>query len=131
MDSSKSCQSVTRPAVISLRDRDQVLFAVMCVFALLSLAAYCGKTSHWGADSIELARQSAHELDYRVELNSSCWVEWSQIPGIGPVLGERIVAERERNGPFRSPSDLMRVKGIGAKRLREMQPYIRMAESER
>src|SRR5262245_2778931 len=103
--------------VVGLRDRDQALFASACLIALVSLVAYCAKISHWGAAPIELARQPAHSFDYRVELNSGSWVEWSQIPGIGPVLAERIVRERERNGPFRNPTDLTRVKGIGAKRL--------------
>jgi competence protein ComEA len=113
-------------AALALRDRDQVLLVIVCVLALLSIIAYWGRTSHWGADSIELGRNPARQLDYRIELNSASWVEWSQIPGIGPVLGERIVCEREQNGPFRDPSDLMRVKGIGPKRLSEIQPYIQM-----
>jgi competence protein ComEA len=110
--------------VLALKHRDQLLFAVLCLIALISMAVYCGRTSHWGADPIELDRQPAHQLDYRIELNSASWIEWSQLPGIGPVLGQRIVEERERNGPFRDASDLKRVKGIGDKRLREMQPYI-------
>jgi competence protein ComEA len=37
------------------------------------------------------------------------------LPGVGPVLAERIVASRQAEGPFRSPGDLRRVKGIGPK----------------
>lgn len=35
------------------------------------------------------------------------------LPGIGPVLAERIVADRAANGPFASVADLERVSGIG------------------
>ncbi len=35
------------------------------------------------------------------------------LPGVGPVLAGRIVAERERGGPFLDPDDLVRVRGIG------------------
>ena len=35
------------------------------------------------------------------------------LPGVGPVLAGRIVAEREAGGPFRDLDDLRRVKGIG------------------
>ncbi len=35
------------------------------------------------------------------------------LPGIGPVLAERIVADRAANGPFVAIDDLERVSGIG------------------
>jgi competence protein ComEA len=35
------------------------------------------------------------------------------LPGIGPVLAERIVADRAAHGPFASLDDLERVSGIG------------------
>lgn len=35
------------------------------------------------------------------------------LPGIGPALASRIVAERESGGPFADAADLQRVKGIG------------------
>lgn len=35
------------------------------------------------------------------------------LPGIGPGLAKRIIADRETNGPFRSIRDLERVDGIG------------------
>jgi len=44
------------------------------------------------------------------------------LPGIGPKLAARLIAERETIGPFRDLEDLQRVKGIGPKlaiRLRE------------
>ena len=42
------------------------------------------------------------------------------LPGVGPVLAGRIVAEREQNGAFYYPEDLLRVSGIGAKKLEQM-----------
>jgi len=35
------------------------------------------------------------------------------LPGVGPVLAARIIEDRVRNGPYRTPDDLRRVKGIG------------------
>lgn len=35
------------------------------------------------------------------------------LPGVGPVLAARIIEDRTRNGPYRTPRDLLRVKGIG------------------
>lgn len=49
----------------------------------------------------------------RVAVNRADAEELATLPGIGPRLAEAIVAERRRNGPFRSPDDLQRVRGIG------------------
>jgi competence protein ComEA len=89
------------------------------------MAVYCGRVGRWGADPIELDRQPQHELDFKIDLNSATWVEWSQLPGIGPVLAKRIVEDREQNGPFRDVDDLNRVRGIGAIKLDAIRPFIR------
>ena len=112
-----------------LRFRDQALLAGVSAVALAAMMVYCMRTSHWGADPIELERQPEHVLDYQIELNSATWVEWSQLPGIGPVLAHRIVQEREENGPFRSIYDLTRVKGIGPKKLEAVRPSVREGPS--
>jgi competence protein ComEA len=48
-----------------------------------------------------------------VAVNRADVAELVTLPGIGPALAHAIVEERERNGPFRSPDDLRRVRGIG------------------
>ncbi len=47
------------------------------------------------------------------------------IPGIGPEYAHRIVAERLKHGQFESAQDLLRVKGIGPKRLEHFQQFLR------
>lgn len=51
--------------------------------------------------------------------------ELELLPSVGPSLARRIVAEREKNGPFRSPRDLLRVKGVGEKTLQKLEPWLR------
>ncbi len=46
------------------------------------------------------------------------------LPGVGAVLAGRIVAERERGGPFRNQADLRRVKGIGPKLTERLGPLL-------
>lgn len=46
------------------------------------------------------------------------------LPGVGAVLAGRIVAERERGGPFRGAADLRRVKGIGPKLTERLGPLL-------
>jgi len=47
-----------------------------------------------------------------------------RLPGIGPGLAARIAADRERNGPFRGPDGLLRVRGIGPRTLARIRPYL-------
>lgn len=61
---------------------------------------------------------------YRVEVNTSGWVAWTQLPGIGETLARRIVTDREERGPFRSVEDVARVRGIGPKTLDKLRPYL-------
>jgi competence protein ComEA len=39
--------------------------------------------------------------------------DWLDIPGIGPVMAERIETDRQKNGEFGSPVGLKRVAGVG------------------
>ena len=51
--------------------------------------------------------------DGTVNVNRAGASELETLPGIGPVLAARIVAERDRAGPFGSLEDLSRVAGVG------------------
>ncbi len=49
----------------------------------------------------------------RVDVNRATAEELETLPRIGPALAQRIIADREANGPFATIADLDRVKGIG------------------
>jgi competence ComEA-like helix-hairpin-helix protein len=59
-----------------------------------------------------------------LNLNVAIPAELCNLPGIGPVLADRIVAERTARGPFRDVEDLKRVKGIKDKTLEKLRPYV-------
>ena len=54
--------------------------------------------------------------DGKVNINSAIASELETLPGIGQVTAEKIVANREAEGPFAAPEDLKRVSGIGEKK---------------
>lgn len=60
-----------------------------------------------------------------VSLNSATATELENLPGVGPVLAERIVAWREQNGPFDVVEDLLEVSGIGESKLAAMRDLVR------
>jgi len=62
--------------------------------------------------------------DDRVDLNTASADELRQLPGIGPVAAARILAERDR-APFDSVSDLTRVPGMGAAKIRHLADLVR------
>lgn len=52
-----------------------------------------------------------------LSLNSATAAQLETLPGVGPVLAERIVTQREANGPFDAVEDLLDVSGIGEAKL--------------
>ncbi len=62
--------------------------------------------------------------DGRLRLNAAAAADLDELPGIGPVLAERIVALREARGGFSDVSELLDVDGIGAATLEEILPYL-------
>lgn len=60
----------------------------------------------------------------RVPVNRADSEVLQTVPGIGPTLAERIVAERQQGGPFTGLEDLVRVPGIGPKRAQLMKNYV-------
>lgn len=64
--------------------------------------------------------------DTSVNINSATAAELDSLPGVGPSTAAAIVEERERNGPFSSPEDLMRVSGIGEKKFAKLKEHIRV-----
>lgn len=53
--------------------------------------------------------------DDKVNINTAGIPELDSLKGVGPSLANRIIQDRFQRGPFRSVSDLQRVKGIGPK----------------
>jgi competence protein ComEA len=55
--------------------------------------------------------------DGGVHINQAGAEEMQRLPGVGPVLAERIVAYRDQHGPFENVEDLLDVPGIGEAKL--------------
>ena len=55
--------------------------------------------------------------DGPLDLNTATLEQLDALPGIGPVIAQRILDYRAAHGPFTSITDLLQVNGIGEKRL--------------
>ena len=56
----------------------------------------------------------------KVNINTATAEQLDTLPGIGESTAQKIIADREANGPFSSPEDLKRVSGIGDKKYAEL-----------
>ncbi len=64
-----------------------------------------------------------------VNVNTATVAEFQLLPRIGPSVAARIVAQREKNGPFKSLDDLLLVRGIGESTYEQLKPYLALAGS--
>ena len=60
----------------------------------------------------------------KINLNTATLEELDSLPGIGPVLAQRIIDYRQTTGPFQSVDDLLHVKGIGSALLEKIRDRI-------
>lgn len=71
----------------------------------------------YSASGVKAAFHAPNAPCGNVMINSAGPEELTALPGIGPSLGNEICVEREKNGPFFYPEDLISVKGIGKAKL--------------
>lgn len=65
----------------------------------------------------------------RIDINKSSKEEINALPGISDAVADAIVRERERIGRFRSPEELLNVRGIKEKRLKKILPFLTKMEN--
>lgn len=63
--------------------------------------------------------------DGKVDVNRADVATLQEVPGIGPVTADRILAHREEHGPFTSEEQLLDVPGIGQRTLDQLVDHLR------
>jgi competence protein ComEA len=59
-----------------------------------------------------------------LNLNSATLADLDTLPGVGPVLAQRILEAREAQGGFKAVSDLRNVQGIGTARYEQLKDLV-------
>lgn len=78
----------------------------------------------WIPETIRTAEQGT------VRINDADADALRSLPGIGPAYAERIITERQKNGPFFYPEDLETVSGIGPQILNGFRTMLDMTLDE-
>ena len=62
--------------------------------------------------------------DALVNLNTATSDQLDALPGVGPVMAQRIIQYRTDHGPFQSVDQLNQVSGIGAAKYADLSPLV-------
>ena len=77
-----------------------------------------------GVESSTATTPGAGSSSGLVNINTASAAELQTLSGIGPSMAQSIIDERTKNGAFASVDDLMRVSGIGEKKLAKIKDCI-------
>jgi hypothetical protein len=104
-----------------------VLLAIFLVFLTIQFA----RNRQFISDPQPPQGPRAAELQTRIDPNSADWQTLAAIPNLGEKRAQAIVAYRDHfhgttpgRAAFRSPSDLLTVRGIGPATIENLRPYL-------
>jgi competence protein ComEA len=67
-------------------------------------------------------------VEVLVNINTASQNQLEELPEIGPVTAQRIIAYRETNGPFLKIEDVQEVEGIGQAMFEKIKDLITVGE---
>jgi len=102
--------------------------AAAALAIVLALASPPGAVS--AAEASAAAEGSASRVE-TVDINAATAEQLQAVPGLGPALAQRIVEFRDKNGPFGSVDELLKVRGIGEKTLERFREYLVAGKSKK
>ncbi len=76
------------------------------------------------AQTLPQAADETKLTEQLININTASAKLLETLPGIGPVLAQRIVAYRTEHGPFTHAEDISKVEGIGPEKLLDVLDYI-------
>jgi len=107
--------------------REKALTAASRIVSGLILFSFILPANVIAADGGWLpAVRRSQDSGEKININTASASDLERLPGIGPVLAERIIEHRRLHGPFKRPQDLIIVRGMSAARYRQIAHLIRI-----
>ena len=83
--------------------------------------------------SFRIEAETREETSFPIgplDLNSARPEELENLPGVGPALAGRILDYRKKVGGFKSVRELLKVSGIGPKKLSQIAPQVQVGATK-
>ena len=97
---------------------------VLGVAALALTGAMTSAAEHRPAQSAAGLWDQTLDQARRIPINTAEADQLERLPGVGPALARRILADRAARGPYVTAQELERVPGIGPKLVERVQEYV-------
>lgn len=108
-----------------LQHAEQTFAGSVLVVSLMAIVIFSYIQQWRDGGVIDLEQPHARgTVAFQVDVNSAGVAELRLLPGVGETLARRIIDSRQNDGPYLSPNDLRRVRGIGPRTLERIQPYL-------
>jgi len=118
------------------------LLIVTAVFIAFTVGFLVGKSTHRNSVTIQTVTETPTPTEtnavdlpliiettpYLVNINTAPVSVLETLPGIGPVLAQRIYEYRQTHGPFQDVSEISNVEGIGANKLLDILTLITLED---
>ena len=114
-----------------MKKASQILLFITAVFLFLMAGILIGR--HTSGHQYKITDSAFVQYDGatdpqrksgKLDINTASLIQIDDLPGIGPVLAQRIIDYRTKHGSFSSIDDLLLVEGIGEVRLNKIKDYI-------
>jgi competence ComEA-like helix-hairpin-helix protein len=102
----------------------QGLVATLLVTVLLSASVYFAVQWNASKGLVDIDEATHTQFLFQVDLNTASVGELVLLPGVGPKLGQSILAHRDERGRFEYHAELLTVPGIGEKKYQAIRPFL-------
>lgn len=130
--------AVVSPGVFELREGERLSAAIEAAGGLRDDAAQEGINlarvlidgeqivvpTQESYDAEPFFSEGTEHASAKININTALVAELTLLPGIGEVMAERIVKQRESSGPFSMIDDIKQVSGIGDKKFEQIADLI-------